>query len=202
MNRVHALVLAAGQSRRMGKPNKLLARFGGVPLVRRSVETALASSADRVHVVLGHEAAEVEAALRGLDIRAIRNPAYGEGLATSLKAGFGAASEGAQGVLVMLADQPGLTPDHLLRLILAFGAQGPGAIVIAAHEGRRGNPVILPSRLGAEISELSGDVGARSIIAAHADLITTVEIGPAALLDVDTPEAVLAAGGAIPVTRM
>ncbi|MCQ0988301.1 NTP transferase domain-containing protein [Jiella marina] len=192
---VDIVVLAAGRSSRMGGPNKLLATFEGVPLIRRSVETALAArNAETVRVVVGHMKDEIVAALEGLAVEIVENPLFADGLSTSLKAGF-AASEQADGVLVMLADQPLLTPQDLDRLIAAFTGEGRGAIVAAADRGKRRNPVILSTGFAPAIHALVGDVGAARIIAAHPDALTEIDIGVAASTDVDTPEALEAAGG-------
>ncbi|WAP68098.1 molybdopterin-binding/glycosyltransferase family 2 protein [Jiella pelagia] len=192
---VDIVVLAAGRSSRMGGPNKLLAEFDGKPLIRRTVETALASrNAERVRVVVGHMQAEIVAALDGLDVEIVGSPNFAEGLSASLKAGFIASRE-ADGVLVMLADQPLLTPQDLDRLIAAFTGRGKGAIVAACDRGERRNPVILSTGFVPAIEALTGDVGAARIIAAHPDALVEVEIGPAASIDVDTPDAVESAGG-------
>ena len=192
---VAVVVLAAGRSSRMGGPNKLLANFDGQPLLRRSVETALASRAVSVHVVLGHRSDELRRTINGLNVVTHDNPAYAEGLSTSLKQGFEAASRGADGVLVMLADQPLLTPSHLDALIAAFQPSGEGSIVLACDGDRRANPVILSSRFRDEITRLRGDVGAKHLVQQHLDLIREVDIGPAASFDVDTPELMARAGG-------
>ena len=194
---VVAIVLAAGQARRMGADgrHKLLAEFDGVPLVRRSVATALAAGAARVIVVTGHRAPEIEAALSGLPVEIVRNPLYQEGMSTSLNAGLDAAGAECSGVLVHLADMPGVEPEDLRRLMAAFAAAGGNAIVRAVSNGKRGNPVILPRSTFAAIGRLEGDVGARQIIETAGLDIIDVEIGPAAHLDVDTPEAVVEAGG-------
>lgn len=194
---VAIVVLAAGRSSRMGGPNKLLARFDGVSLLRRSVETALRSRARRVHVVLGHQAAEAREALSGLDVELHENPNFRDGLSTSLRLGFGKAAAEADGVLVMLADQPLLTADHLDALIEAFRPSGEGSIVMACDAGARANPVVLSSDFASEIGTLEGDVGARYIVQAHRDLVREVEIGPAASFDVDTPDLLARAGGLI-----
>ena len=192
---VDIVVLAAGRSSRMGGPNKLLAEFDGKPLIRRTVETALgARNAETVRVVVGHMRADVIAALDGLDVEIVGNPNYTDGLSSSLKAGFIASRE-ADGVLVMLADQPRVTPQDLDRLIAAFTGEGKGAIVAACDRGERRNPVILARRFAPAIEALTGDVGAARIIGANPDALVEVEIGAAASLDVDTPEALEAAGG-------
>lgn len=194
---VDIVILAAGRSSRMGGPNKLLSTFAGVPLIRRSTETALAAKrAGHVRVVVGHMREEIVGALNGLAIEIVENPAFADGLSTSLKAGF-AASSGADGILVMLADQPFLTPADLDRLIAAFVPSGAGSIAAAFDRGRRRNPVVVSTVYRPEIMALSGDVGAQGIIADHPDAVVEVEIGAAASVDVDTQDAVRAAGGTI-----
>ena len=195
---VDAVILAAGRSSRMGGPNKLLATFDGVPLVRRSALTALGSPVRRVRVVLGHRAGDMRHALAGLDLDHIDNLAYADGLSTSVIAGCKAAfADGADGVLVMLADQPMLAADDLTRLLRAFEREGPGSLVAATASGELANPVLLSRKYRPEILSLSGDVGARRLLATHADMLRTVEIGDAARIDVDTPEALAQAGGVL-----
>lgn len=193
------VLLAAGRSSRMGEAagHKLLAEFGGQPLVRRMAETALASLAAQTIVVTGHRSAEIAASLSGLNAEIVNNPDFASGMASSLKAGLGALDPAIDGALILLADMPGLTPDHLDRLIAAFSASGGASIVRACDGARRGNPVILPRRAFAEAMTLSGDVGARALIDSGGWPVIDVEIGPAARLDVDTPDAVAAAGGVI-----
>ncbi len=192
---VAAVILAAGQSRRMGGPNKLLARFDGKPLVRRIAEQALASKADPVIVVTGHRAGEISGALTGLDVRTVHNPDFAQGLATSLKTGLAAVPESASGALVLLADMPDVTHAVMDRLIDAFRARRGLAIVLPTFDGKRGNPVLWARAFFPELMEISGDTGARHILARHEDAVERVEIGAAATHDVDTPEALAAAGG-------
>ncbi|TPW26813.1 NTP transferase domain-containing protein [Pararhizobium mangrovi] len=194
---VETVLLAAGRASRMGEQagHKLLARFDGEPLVRRTAETALAAMVGRVHVVVGYRGEAVASALTGLDVEIVENPAFGEGMASSLAAGTRALSGNAAGVLVLLADMPGIRPADINRLVEAFRAHDGNAIVRAAVGGRPGNPVILPRAAFQRIEALTGDVGARSIVESQAFEVVTVEIGEAARLDVDTPQAVIEAGG-------
>ncbi|SMF68769.1 molybdenum cofactor cytidylyltransferase [Xaviernesmea oryzae] len=197
---VGALLLAAGQARRMGKegPHKLLAEFGGVPLVRRSAEVLSASQASPVVAVTGHRREEIEAALAGLDIPLHFNSGYASGMAGSLVTGFSAPELAEKdGILVMLADMPGVTTDHVNMLIGAFREAGGGVVVRSVSEGKRGNPIILPRVAYDAVLRLEGDVGARAIIENSGLSVIDVDIGPAAHLDVDTPEAVTAAGGVL-----
>jgi len=192
---VAAVVLAAGQSRRMGGANKLLATFDGEPLVRRSVQAGIASKADPVIVVTGHMAGKVTAALAGLDIKIAHNPDYAEGLATSLRAGLAAVPATASGALVMLADMPGMSGGVIDKLIAAFSPKKGRSIVLPTAAGKRGNPVLWSRAYFPELMALTGDSGARHLIGEHDDAVTMVEIGAAVALDVDTREALKAAGG-------
>jgi molybdenum cofactor cytidylyltransferase len=194
---VAAIILAAGQSRRMGGPNKLMANFDGTPLVRKIAEQALASKAKPVIVVTGHRAEEVTGTLDGLDVRVVHNPDFADGLATSLKAGLAAAPEDASGALILLADMPKITGAVIDRLIDTFRERQGGAIVLPTFNGKRGNPVLWPRAFFPELLEVSGDTGARHMLARHEDALERVEIGAAAGLDVDTPEALAAAGGTL-----
>ena len=193
---VAAIVLAAGQSRRMRGANKLLARFGGAPLIRRVVARAIASKADPVIVVTGHAADELAAALEGLDVRFAHNPDFADGLATSLKAGLQAVPEEAAGALVLLGDMPEITTDIVGALIDAFQARSGSAIILPTIAGKRGNPVLWPRAFFPELMTVTGDTGARHILARHEEAVERLEIGAAAGLDVDTPEALAEAGGA------
>jgi molybdenum cofactor cytidylyltransferase len=197
---VAAIVLAAGQARRMGGPNKLTARFAGQPLVRRVVEAALASRADEVVVVTGHRSEAVGEALAGLDVRLVHNPDYADGLSGSLKTGLAAVSGEANGALVMLADMPAIEAAHLDRLIDAFRAKSGPSIVLPTFGGKRGNPVMWSRDFFPELMSVAGDAGARHILGRHEEAVERVEIGAAAGLDVDTPEAVANAGGVLAET--
>ncbi|MBL0373825.1 molybdopterin-binding/glycosyltransferase family 2 protein [Rhizobium sp. KVB221] len=196
---VAAVILAAGQARRMGSAgkHKLLAEFDGVPLVRKSVETVLASHADSALIVTGYRSEEIADAIGHGDLWTVHNPDFASGMASSLRAGLSAVEDVADGMLVMLADMPGVTHDDLDTLIAAFRAQEGRAIIRAVSDGKRGNPVILPRATFAALSRLEGDVGARTVIEESGQAIVDVEIGMAAHLDTDTPEEIQAAGGVI-----
>ena len=194
---VAAVVLAAGRSSRMGGPNELMALFDGKPLVRRTVERALASKANGVIVVTGHQGARVREALDGLSVTFADNPAFAEGLSTSLKAGIGAVPASAAGALVVLGDMPGVSSADLDRLIEAFAESGGRAVVRAAHGGKRGNPVLLPKSLFGAVAHLEGDTGARHLVETGGVEVVDIEIGVGATIDVDTREALETAGGVL-----
>ena len=201
---IDILVLAAGRASRMlspdaggASPHKLLAEFDGEPLIRRSVSTALRAGGRETHVIVGYRADEMRSALKGLDVDIIDNHDFDDGMASSLQRGVAALSAGAAGVLIMLADMPAIGSDDLRKMLDAFAQAGGGCVVRAVSAGVRGNPVILPRETFDAVAALEGDVGARHVVAASGLPIVDVDIGDAALLDVDTQEAVLAAGGVL-----
>ncbi len=190
---VAALVLAAGRSTRMGALNKMLAEIGGKPLVRIAAEQALASRAEPVIVVIGHEHERVEAALGGLPVRFVHNPNYAEGLGTSLKAGIAAVPETADGVIVCLGDMPQVDSALIDQLIGAFDPERNALVVVPSIDGRRGNPVVWARRFFNELMSINGDIGARHLIGSYVEAVVDVPLtGDAALTDVDTPESLSA----------
>jgi molybdenum cofactor cytidylyltransferase len=195
--KVHAVLLAAGRSSRMGGPNKLMALFDGKPLVRRTAERVLASGVAGTVAVTGHQAGRVDAALAGLDLRVVHNADFAEGLSSSLRAGVAALPEDTAGALVVLGDMPGVSSADLDRLVAAFRKAGGRAVVRATHRGKRGNPVLLPRALFSEIAALHGDTGARHLVEAEGLDVVDVEIGAGASVDVDTREAMELAGGVL-----
>jgi molybdenum cofactor cytidylyltransferase len=197
---VSIVLLAAGKASRMGTGghHKLLAEFDGIPLIRRAAVTALGANAASVTVVTGHRHAEIEDALEGLALQRAYNPDYALGIASSLVTGFLAEqSRHADGILVMHADMPAITIADLEMLIAAFQQANGKAVVRAVSGGKRGNPVILPNFLFDKVVRLEGDTGARHLIESSEAPVIDVDIGQGALLDVDTPEAVVAAGGVL-----
>ncbi|HXN43207.1 MAG TPA: molybdopterin-binding/glycosyltransferase family 2 protein [Xanthobacteraceae bacterium] len=191
---VAAIVLAAGRSTRMGGPNKLLENISGKPLVRIAAEQALSSRARPVVVVTGHERARVEAALEGLDVRFVHNPDYAQGLSTSVKAGLAALPPEAEAVIVCLGDMPQVTSALIDRLIAAFDPEQGALVVLPTFSGKRGNPVLWSRRFFPDLMALEGDVGARHLIGAYPEVVTEVPVeNAAAMVDIDTPDALRAA---------
>ncbi len=194
--RIAAIVLAAGQSRRSGRLNKLLAEIDGVPMVARVVDAVAASAAAPVVVVSGHEPERLGAALGGRDLTIVHNPRFDEGLSTSLRVGLRALTgSGARidGAVVCLGDMPRVKSRHIKALISAFDPLEGRAICVPVYDGKRGNPVLWPASLFADMASVAGDVGARHLIGEHAEVVCEVAIDdPGVLVDVDTPDALAA----------
>ena len=187
--RIAIIVLAAGQSRRMGKDNKLVADVNGTAMVRHTLGNIAGVVPDEPIVVTGHEADMVTAALVGLDLKIVHNPKFAAGLSTSLVTGLGALDDEVDGALVCLADMPRVSREDIKKLIAAFDPIENRAICVPTFRGKRGNPVLWGREFFDPMSRVSGDVGARHLIGAHDDKVVEVEVdSDGVILDVDTPE--------------
>lgn len=182
---VAGVILAAGVSRRLGRSKQLL-DLGGEPLLRHTIRNAVTSSLDDVVVVLGSRAGEIGAAVGDLGQLTVVNDDYAAGQSTSLALGVRSVADGADGVMILLGDQPLVTSDAIDRLVDGFRS-GTGEIVQAAYDGSPGTPVLFGRRHFGELLEVTGDEGARGIVRRHGDAVRVLEIGDVAdLLDVDT----------------
>lgn len=189
-NKQAAIILAAGQSRRMGRENKMTVKVSGKPMVRHVVEAAQAAGLDELIVVTGHAPNEVHEVLEGCTVRYVHNAEYEEGLSSSLRSGVRAAYEnGCNGALVLLGDMPFITREMIEKLIASSEAE-PTMIHLSTAQGKRGNPVLWPASYFDELTQIKGDVGARHIIGENEDNVVEVELGEAAGIDLDTAEAI------------
>lgn len=186
---ITAVVLAAGQSSRMGA-NKLLLPLDGKPLLRHVVEAIRAAGMASIVVVLGHEAEKIRAALAGDDLAFALNPNYRLGLATSLKCGLAAAPEACDGAMIFLGDMPDVDPELVKRMMAAFDPAQKRAIVVPVKGGRQGHPVLWGRRFFPLLQEkLSGDSGAKHLIGENAEWVARIEAAhDGVFADLDTPE--------------
>ncbi|MEM9106910.1 MAG: nucleotidyltransferase family protein [Pseudomonadota bacterium] len=184
---IDAIFLAAGLSRRMGADNKLLLPFAGQPLVRHTAARLLRAGLRRVVAVTGHDAAEVSAALDGLDIEITFNPAFDSGQMRSVSHGLRTLGEGAGAAMIALADMPYLQPADYRNLAAAFQKHGGNRIIVPHFQQERGNPIILPV---ADVKAVvAGDLntGCRKLIRDHPDRVFALPVENAAFIrDIDT----------------
>jgi molybdenum cofactor cytidylyltransferase len=193
--RLWAVVLAAGASRRLGRPKQLL-RVDGDALVGRAVRTAACVCARRVVVVLGAHRALIEPIVVALDARVVVNEGWSEGMASSLRAGIAALPTESAAALLLTCDQPRVTADALGALARAWSST-PEVCVASAYEGSVGVPAIVPARLFPTLMRLRGDRGARDVLLAEGDALMRVAM-PEAAFDVDDEAGALRLGPDVP----
>lgn len=186
---VTAIVLAAGQSRRMGKDNKLLKKINGIPMIRHTVDIVQRCHMDEIIVVTGHEAKAIEVALSGTSTSFKHNELFDEGISSSLKAGISAVPLSSDAVLICLGDMPLISSDDIHSLTAAFSPADGRSICVPTYKGKWGNPVLLGKQFFSEIQDLTGDIGARHLISEYPDLVCEVEMSSDGVLsDFDNPE--------------
>ncbi len=182
---VAAIVLAAGGSVRMGQPKQLLT-IGGRPMVRRVAEVVCGTGLAQVVVVVGAGSAAVAQALAGLPVTIVVNEAWANGLSTSMRVGIRTLRPEIQAALIVLADQPALTPDLLKTLVVRYRATG-APIVAPFFRGRRGNPVLFDRMLFPELLAIEGDQGGRALLSRYGQQMERVDVNDAAVtIDIDT----------------
>lgn len=187
--RAGAVLLAAGRSRRMGGPNKLLLEFDGEPMVRRALRTLQAVPFAAVVVVVGAAAGAVRAALDGMPDCDFCSAPSAEDHQVSIDAGLRALAAPVEAIAIVLADQPLLDVHDLRWLIARWSALARGGALVPEFAGRRGNPVIVDAALRAPILEAGAAVGARGYLAAHPALVHRVEApNDHFVVDVDTAD--------------
>ncbi len=185
--RFGAVILAAGESARMGTPKQLLV-LEGQPLLVRAIEAALASSAWPVVVVVGAHAEKIRPLLARLPVLIAENPTWSEGMASSIRVGVTTLrqfSRQLEAALVALCDQPAFSADVIAQLVAAQRTTGR-SIVAARYRGRHGAPALFLKEIFPELIALTGEEGARVLLNGHASRVAAVDL-PALALDLDTP---------------
>jgi molybdenum cofactor cytidylyltransferase len=184
---ISAILLAAGESNRMGQPKQLMP-FGQITIVERTIDNLLNSALSETIVVLGYKDEEIRKTIAGKPIKIAMNPDYQQGMSTSIIAGLKQVDKRARAVLIALSDQPFVDSQTINSLVEAFIANKRG-IIIPVYQGRRGNPVIFAIEYKGELLNLKGDVGGREIIKLHPDDVLEVAVDcEGVLLDIDTME--------------
>ena len=183
---IAGIVLAAGQSSRLGRPKQLLP-VHGEPLIRHTLRRVLASSLDQVILVVGHEADLVRDAVAGLPVECVFNPDSAAGQSTSVRAGLAALSPEIESAVFILGDQPGVDPKVIDSLIASWRTSRP-PVVAPRYEDRMGNPVLFDRRVFTKLAALEGDSGARLVVRAYHDSgeLQLVPVAGPAPPDVDT----------------
>ncbi|HXC94157.1 MAG TPA: molybdenum cofactor cytidylyltransferase [Edaphobacter sp.] len=187
-SRIAAVVLAAGNSYRMGKAKQLLP-LGNSTVLERTLKNLQDSTVDEFILVLGASAEAIQKQLTvSRNLKTVLNPDLGGGMSSSLRKGLSAINPDIAAALIVLADQPFVQPVTFNQIIEAY-RRSEARIVIPIHNGSRGNPVLLDRSIFPEVMALKGDTGVRAIFEQHTEEIAKVEVAdPGILLDIDNKE--------------
>ena len=189
--KVMGVILAAGNSTRMGKDNKLLSYIGDAPLIRNTAIEMLKSDLDSCSIVLGYQSDKVADVIKDLNVNLILNPLWKEGQASSLRAAINTLDSTYSDLLIMLGDLPGIKSSHINSIIEEhlLTDNRKSNITIPSFKGQKGNPVIWGRSFFHDLSNLEGDVGGRTLFSEHPAAINILEMNdPWVVKDADTPE--------------
>lgn len=193
---VGAVLLAAGEGRRMGGVAKSLIRLQGVPLINRQLVALSGAGVDEVVVVTGYASRDVEQQVQSFPVTLVHNPLYAEGQEGSVRTGLAALSGPFDAVFVMPSDQPLIAADDLIELISAFKKRPAGHVVVPVVSGQRGNPIVLDEVALAEILASDTNLACRHLTDNHPELVHDYETGNTHYTnDLDTPKDLQALAG-------
>jgi len=186
---ISTIVLAAGESKRMGQTKQLLDWEGGT-ILQRVLENLSRSLVDEVILVLGHEADRIIQKVDTHKVKVVINRNYKEGMITSIQQGLINLNDKVEAFFIVLADQPGVGPEVVDRLISEFRRGSPQkSIILPTYRGRRGHPALFSAKYREEALRFKGDVGFRQVLQEHPEEILTVEMDTDSILqDIDTPD--------------
>lgn len=186
---IGAVLLAAGEARRLNGIPKPLLELGGVPLIRRNLIALSGAGVDELVVVLGHHAEVIEPSICDFPVTVVHNPAYASGQATSMRAGIAGLGGKLDAIIIALADQPLINADDIIGVISAFKKRESGRVVIPLVDGQRANPIIFEAGLREEILAGGADLGCRKWTERHSDQVRFFDTPNRHYkIDIDTPE--------------
>jgi len=185
--KISSIILAAGESRRMGDLKQLLP-FGEKTVIETVLDKFLQVEFHEIIVVLGYCAEEIHAKLGKYPIKVVVNEKYGDGMLSSVQCGIEYSDELTEAFMIGLCDQPFIEPYIISTLIDHFNTKGKG-IILPDYNGKRGHPIIIHSKYRGEIFELDHNIGLRQLIHSHEDDISIVEFDSNIIVrDMDFPE--------------
>jgi molybdenum cofactor cytidylyltransferase len=188
-NNLSAIVLAAGQSRRMSPENKLLLPFQSKTIIQKVLDNVVSLAFTQILVVMGFEKDRLIEVLQDYPARFYYNPDYKRGMSTSIQVGISQTKPDVDGFMIFLGDMPWINQNMLKTLIQAFYTKPASAIVVPAFQERQGNPVIFSQEYKKELLSLKGNYGARSVVKKFQDQVIEVQLpNERLLLDIDTWE--------------
>jgi molybdenum cofactor cytidylyltransferase len=184
---ISGLVLGAGASSRLGQPKQLLPFKGGTLLGWVINQAERAVGLDEVIVVLGRAADEIREKVVFGNAKVVENPVFGEGCASSYRAGIGALDPRSDAIMILLGDQPGVDPETINR-VAGEWRTGDGQIALASYQGRKGHPMLFARPLFDKLVELRGDKAAWKLVDANPDLVRVIPFDLPFPEDINTVE--------------
>lgn len=183
--KVSAILLGAGESKRMGR-DKLLLPWGRETVLEHCLQVLLRSKAIEVVVVLNHRSEEIAHRLNGKKVKILFNPKPEKGMSSSIRKGLRVLDPKSAGILIALGDMPVLTSRTIDVILKAF-QKGKGGIILPSFKGRRGHPVLFHRRYKKELSGLIGDTGGITIVMSHPEDVYVVPVKSKGVIrDIDT----------------
>lgn len=183
---IWGVILAAGESRRMGRP-KLLLPYGNETIIEAVIRNVSVSRLDGILVVLGSHSRSIGDKIRSSAVKKVINRNYREGMFSSVLCGLASLPRSARAAALLLADQPGIPGEVIDSLIESFRRSDKG-LVVPVYRKRRGHPLLLDLKYRSEVEALAPDVGLRGLLRAHPEDILEVRVScPEILRDIDSP---------------
>jgi molybdenum cofactor cytidylyltransferase len=187
VSRIAAVILAAGTSSRLGRPKQLL-DLGRRPILRHTVDAVRRSSLDPIFVVLGHERERIAASVDLSEVVEVNNPDFASGQSSSVRAAIRELPDDVDAAVFLLGDQPLVAPE-VIDILAAARREQSASIAQPRYAEGRGNPVLFGREHFAELSQLTGDVGARPLLERYRDQLVLVDAsGHHRPDDIDTVE--------------
>lgn len=184
---IWAVILAAGESKRMARP-KLLLPLAGKTIIEKVVAEVISSKVDNTLLVLGAHSEKIIEKMINLPVSTIVNSQFSQGMLSSVQLGFRSLPQGTRAAVVLLGDQPSVSRTVIDDVIRAYEESGKG-IVLPTYKKERGHPVLIDLKFRGEIEKLAPDVGLRGVVYSHPEDICEVPVeNPGILKDIDTLE--------------
>lgn len=183
---IATVILAAGESRRMGSLKQMLA-WGEDTLLGKTISIFQEAAAGPIYVVVGNEGSRIKRQLADRKVIWVDNHNYRQGMSSSIEAGIKALPMEAEAVLLALGDLPLLKPETVKKITICF-RQGKYRLIVPVSQGRTGHPVLIAKEFFPELLKLKGDVGAKQIIRENREQVYYLEVDdPGIFLDIDEP---------------
>ena len=183
------IILAAGQSKRMLKDNKLLIKINKKTMIERIINTSLNSNANSTVVVLGHQSDTIQEYIRNKEVVTIINKDYKNGLSSSLQCGISALPDDCDAAIIILADMPNIQSNMINSMIKNYDPSNNKCIIVPTFKTKKGNPILLDRKYFPDILKVKGDKGAKDIILNNKESIYELpQKNSSVLNDIDTKE--------------